>query len=197
MTAIRDLVGSTPRLLADLVRLATPTAGSRANAWRAGVADARRTDERARLGPGAKPTGSGAVLEALSEAECWEMLDTAVFGRLAFTAHSGAPVIVPVNHVVDGHDIVLRTGHGPKRAAALRGDLVAFEVDDIDPIARSGRSVVVTADARVVEDPTELSRLRALSLQPWAAGPRDDYVVLTPRHVAGRRLISRDRTSEG
>jgi len=165
--------------------------GAVTNARRALLFAAQLHEQRRRLAPGATPgplDEPGQMLQVIEPDQCWELLEGQPVGRLSFTAHSGVPVIVLVNYVVDRKTIVLRTGRGPKHSAAASGEVVAFETDDIDTVSRSGWSVVVVGDARVVTDPGERRRLSVLGLQPWASGPRDDYVVITPRNVAGRWL---------
>jgi nitroimidazol reductase NimA-like FMN-containing flavoprotein (pyridoxamine 5'-phosphate oxidase superfamily) len=125
-------------------------------------------------------------LAALSPAQCQELLASRSVGRLAYVARAGVPELVPVNYqLVDGA-IVLRTGPGPKLQAAERGELVAFEVDDVDESTHTGWSVVVLGRA---------GRLTAQELgaaagpQPWAGGPRQHLVRIVPRRTTGRRLL--------
>lgn len=147
----------------------------------------RRRDQ---LQPGAHPDGPGHWLEDLSVEHCWELLAAGNFGRLAFTAHSGAPVILPVNYAVHGQAIVIRTGPGPKLGAAGRADHVAFEIDEVDIGSRTGWSVVVSGRARHVRSEREREELDRVGVTPWAAGPRDEYVVIEPCHIAGRKLLA-------
>jgi nitroimidazol reductase NimA-like FMN-containing flavoprotein (pyridoxamine 5'-phosphate oxidase superfamily) len=126
-------------------------------------------------------------LDALSEEECWALLAGHSLGRLGFTAHSGLPVILPVNYALDGRDVLVRSGPGPKLGAAERGDTVAFEVDQVDLESRSGWSVVLTGRAHVVSPASQAER-RALALEPWPAGPRSALLRIRVQHVSGRRL---------
>lgn len=154
------------------------------------AAESRR--RRGQLEPGARPDGPGHWIEELPIEACWQLLQSAKFGRLAFTAHSGAPVILPVNYAVQGQAIVIRTGPGPKLGAAGRGDRVAFEIDEIDVTTRTGWSIVVTGCARQVRSDREREELDRAGVTPWAAGPRDEYVVIEPHHIAGRQLVAPD-----
>lgn len=144
--------------------------------------------DRERLHPGAPAAAGGPRLAALAAEECWALLATAPVGRLGFTAHSGAPVIVPVNVVVFGHSVAFRTGPGPKLLAAERGAAMVVEADSLDPGTRTGWSVCVHGHARRVVDPAQIRRLNNLGIEPWAGGPRDAFVVVRADHVAGRRL---------
>ncbi|MFP5219144.1 MAG: pyridoxamine 5'-phosphate oxidase family protein [Actinomycetes bacterium] len=123
----------------------------------------------------------------LTREECLALLPTVPVGRLVFTDRA-LPAIVPVNFVVDAGGIVVRTGAGSTLAAAVRGTVVAFEVDDFDRTARNGWCVIVTGQARQVTDPLELERLASLDLTPWAGGSKDHFVVVPVDLVSGRRV---------
>lgn len=122
----------------------------------------------------------------LSREECLALLPTVPVGRLVYTDRA-LPAVVPVNFVVDRSSIVVRTGAGSALAAAVRGSIVAFEVDEFDRAARNGWSVVVTGQARQVVEPEELARLTALDLAPYAPG-RHHFLVVPVELVNGRRV---------
>ena len=125
---------------------------------------------------------------SLTLEECYDLLSDGVVGRLAYVARAGVPDIAPVNYILDGRDILIRTGPGPKLQAAERRDVVAFEVDDIDVASRSGRSVVVVGRARRMS-PADQRRLdRPSEPTPWASGPRQELMRIQPTRVTGRRL---------
>ena len=126
-------------------------------------------------------------LEVLDHAECLRLLSTAVIGRLGLS--SGAlPLILPVNFVLDGDRILVRTSEGTKLDRALAKAVVAFEADDIDPLRHTGWSVAVTGVATVVTDPDDLARVRRLPLAHWAHGPGENVVALSLELVSGRRI---------
>jgi len=123
-------------------------------------------------------------LEVLDRAECLRLLRTASLGRIGITA-GALPTILPVNFRVDGERILFRTGVGTKLDAATRGAVVAFEVDDIDPMYHSGWSVVVTGVARAVDDPDD----QAVATTPrWAPLQSERLVEVSMDEVSGRRL---------
>ncbi|HET9075708.1 MAG TPA: pyridoxamine 5'-phosphate oxidase family protein [Acidimicrobiales bacterium] len=125
-------------------------------------------------------------LELLSEAECRRLLATEQVGRIGVSV-GALPAIFPVNYrMVDG-DIVFRTGDGLKRRAALRGSVVGFEVDRIDPETMSGWSVLVVGVANEIEVDAETAD-RYADITPWAAGDRQHLVSIHPEVVSGRRL---------
>lgn len=127
-------------------------------------------------------------LVMLDRAECLRLLGVAALGRVGLT--SGAlPAILPVNFWFDGDDILIRTSPGTKLEAATHDSVVAFEVDEIDPAAHTGWSVMVQGMARHVTDPAELARIQTLPLPRWAPGGADDNVVaIRPEIVSGRRI---------
>ena len=106
-----------------------------------------------------------AGLETLPFDMCLRLLASVPIGRLGFYA-DGEVVLLPVNHAVDGQDVVFRTASGSKLTAAEEQDLVAFEADDYDLRTRSGWSVLVTGRAVVVYDEAEVNRLDRLGLRP-------------------------------
>lgn len=128
-----------------------------------------------------------AKVQELTRDECLALLPTVPVGRLVFTERA-LPAIVPVNFVLDRGRIVIRTGATSSLAAALRGAVVAFEVDDFDRNARNGWSVTVTGRAREVSDPLELARVDELPLIPWVGGRLDHVITVPVDLVNGRRV---------
>ena len=126
-------------------------------------------------------------LEVPTREECLELVRRATIGRLAI--HSGAlPTIVPVNFILTDSGVVVRTAPGSKLDNALEHAVVAFEVDDVDPIRHIGWSVVITGLASEVTDPDELDAVRRLPLAHWAPGPANRYVCVSLDLVSGRRI---------
>ena len=125
-------------------------------------------------------------LEVLDRPEALQLLAGATIGRIGIHAKA-LPVVLPVNFYLDGDQIVIRTGKGSKLDAATRNAVVAFEVDDINPLYHSGWSVVITGIAREVTDPLELERLERLPLAHWAQ-TNGRYIAISTEIVSGRRL---------
>ncbi|HEX9889127.1 MAG TPA: pyridoxamine 5'-phosphate oxidase family protein [Nitriliruptorales bacterium] len=124
-------------------------------------------------------------LEVLGFDECLKLLASQPVGRLAFV-EAGEPVILPVNHAVDGLDVVFRTTTGSKLDAALRGSVVAFEVDGWDDLYRNGWSVLVRGRLEEV-DPDDVA---GVLLRPYANRvDRDRYVRIIADEVTGRRIV--------
>lgn len=131
-------------------------------------------------------------LVVLTRSESMELLAGSTFGRIALTA-GALPVILPVNYRLDGDRVVIRTNAGTKLAAATRHTVVAFEVDEIEPISHSGWSVLVQGMARAVHDATEVARLRRLRLAPWTPAATEHFVTISTEIVSGRRIPSAHR----
>src|SRR3954466_6782986 len=80
----------------------------------------------------------------LDSAEALRLLGSVSLGRVVFTLHA-LPTVRPVNHVLDGGDIVIRTHEGTALTSLTQradgpGVVVAYEADDIDAATRLGWS---------------------------------------------------------
>ncbi|MFF7211932.1 helix-turn-helix domain-containing protein [Streptomyces sp. NPDC008238] len=155
------------------------------------------TYEELAAGPREAPPGRGGpatrpVLQRLTEGECWERLGTHGIGRVAHTAGRGdeAPVLLPVNFLVDGNTVVYRTD--PAGAAAVGpGTRLAFEADFVDEQHRLGWSVLVTGTAERIGDSAVSDALgRRPGGEPWAGGTRDLWIRVVPGEVSGRAIRS-------
>lgn len=124
----------------------------------------------------------------LIPAECWQLLRGTSVGRVVFTMKA-LPAIRPVNHLVDGPLIVIRSHLGSAITGHASGDgaVVCFEADEIDPARHIGWSVVATGIARLVRDPGSADRFKE-ALEPWAAGAMDQVIAITPQTITGIRL---------
>jgi uncharacterized protein len=127
-------------------------------------------------------------LEVLSLAQCLSLLRSRPLGRLAYL-EAGQPTVVPVNHLVEGHGVVLRSLSGGKLDAAIVGQPVAFQLDDHDPSRGTGWSVLIRGRAELVDDHDQIVRY-ASELDSWAV---DDptagtWIRIVGDEVSGRRL---------
>jgi hypothetical protein len=127
-------------------------------------------------------------LTNLSRQDCLRLLGSVPLGRIVFTA-GALPAIRPVNHALVDDDIVIRTQLGSSIGTGARrgGVVVAYEADEIDLIAHTGWSVVVTGIAELVRDPDELVRY-AGAPAPWVDQPTDCVIRIRPELVNGYRL---------
>lgn len=125
----------------------------------------------------------------LTYRQCLEMLQEGTVGRVAFCTPAG-PEIVPLNYTIVDDALVFRTTPYSVLGTHGRDARMVFEVDRIDPRARTGTSVVAhgrcapvaAADRaliRVFHDP-----------DPWAAGARWLYLRLPWTSLSGRRIGS-------
>lgn len=137
-----------------------------------------------------EPVGT---FDELSLAECLGFLAGTSIGRIAVLA-GGYPLVFPVNYklverATGGPVIVLRTR--PGSTISQSGEAVGFEIDGIDTGAEAGWSVLVRGALHHVP----LDQLEALGPfadpHPWAAG-RDDWLIILPITVTGRRIVSGD-----
>jgi uncharacterized protein len=128
-------------------------------------------------------------LGVLSRQECLDRLAAARVGRVAFVSQ-GDPVILPVNHGMDGEAVIFRTAPGSKLLAADSEQAVAFEVDGYDADRRAGWSVLVRGVATTVEDQEEVKRLNLLGVWPWAdLVERTHWVRIRTYSITGRQTV--------
>ncbi len=129
-----------------------------------------------------------AGLEILHLGDCFRLLESVPIGRIGFVA-GGEVVMLPVNFLVDGQDVIFRTGAGSKLAGMEIGHFVGFEADSYHAATRSGWSVLLSGLAEIVESDDEAARLDALGLVPWGGAAEDRvWVRLRPTSVSGRRI---------
>ena len=129
-----------------------------------------------------------AGLEILPFADSLRLLDSVPVGRVGFLA-DGEIVILPVNHLMDGPDVIFRTGSGSKLSSVGGKNLIGFEADQYDARTRSGWSVVISGFTEVVESDAEIERFERLGLQSWGGADAGDphWVRIRPTSVTGRR----------
>lgn len=125
----------------------------------------------------------------LERQECLRRLAKVPVGRIVHTRQA-LPAVLPVNFCLD-HDgaVLLCTSAASELVRAVDGVVVAFEVDEVDPVAHSGWSVVVTGSASVVTDPAEHERLLRTGPRSWAPSPEEVFVRIEPELVTGRELV--------
>jgi uncharacterized protein len=131
------------------------------------------------------------LLEELAEEECLQLLASRSVGRIA-VVRDGRPHIFPVNYVLEGRTVGFRTDPGTKLAGAVLG-LVAFEIDDTDPLYHEGWSVVVEGVGREVTGGLDKisEQVTARHLEPWAAGAKEHWVAIFDPEISGRRIRHR------
>lgn len=125
----------------------------------------------------------------LGRAEALELLAGVPLGRVVFS-HRALPAVRPVNHILDGGHIVIRThsGAGILGPAAASG-VVAYEADQLDLQARTGWSVIVTGTASLVRDADEIAAYHK-ALTPWIGAEMDHVIRISADIVTGYRLTT-------
>ncbi|MEV0777437.1 pyridoxamine 5'-phosphate oxidase family protein [Streptomyces sp. NPDC050428] len=135
--------------------------------------------------PGQTSAGAHPRLMQLTERECWDRLDTHGVGRLGLLGDT-APVVVPVNYLVDGRSVVYRSRPGSV-AAVDAGTPLSFEADHLDEARTRGWSVLLTGTAEHVTDPVRTDALAdRTGSRPWAGGSRPLWIRLEPEQITGR-----------
>jgi hypothetical protein len=131
----------------------------------------------------------GLGLKQLGRDECLHLMTSVPVGRIIYTRQA-LPAVELVNFAVDNDDIIIRTDHSGKLAAATRGAVVAFEADSLDTERHVGWSVTVIGQAQEVTDPDEIGRLEHLGLRSWAPGDREHFIRIRPGILNGCRLAA-------
>jgi hypothetical protein len=137
--------------------------------------------------PGQGRAGRHPALEALTQEHCEAHLGAGGVGRVVYSTERG-PVALPVNFEFTDGNIVLSTDL-TKAHHLEEQPVVGFEIDRVDEAMSEGWSVLVSGQARRVDDPDEVLRLSSLDLEPWAGGPRHALVKITPVTVTGRVIV--------
>lgn len=130
----------------------------------------------------------------LGPEESFRLLASVPVGRVVFS-YEALPAIRPVNHIVDDGKVLIRTHDGAAIIpTALRQAVVAYEADELDPVRRTGWSVIVTGMAAFVTEPDRLETYRD-RLQSWMDGALDYVIEIVPGQVTGIRIV--DEESDG
>lgn len=116
--------------------------------------------------------------------ECWELLRSEEFGRLAF--HLAEQVhITPINYAVDGDTLLFRTAEGSKLLAVVMNPDIAFEIDRYTE--DTAWSVILRGTARQLDEHDE-HRAENVPLRPWVPTLKYNVVEITPTEISGRRF---------
>ena len=124
---------------------------------------------------------------ALDDIECRRLLTTPDFGRLVFT-HGALPVVQPVRFCVHDGQVVIPTREGGQLSRAVRGAVVAFEVDYLDGMTGAGWTVTAVGPAHVLSDPDDIAAAALLGLRTWVPTARYSYVAVQIGILRGYRV---------
>lgn len=135
--------------------------------------------------PSAEPARREPV--ELGRDECLAFLRSVRVGRVILHGSEPGPAaVLPVNFVLEGDQVVLRTGDGVILAAARRGAHVTFQADAIEQTEGGrGWSVTVSGPAQEATG-TVLHWLNQLPLAPLAGGSREHHVLIPIQTAEGR-----------
>jgi nitroimidazol reductase NimA-like FMN-containing flavoprotein (pyridoxamine 5'-phosphate oxidase superfamily) len=132
-------------------------------------------------------TTQSAPLVRMTEAEALELLGTQQVGRLVYTRRA-LPAVTPVNFVLRDDAIWIWTASVGSMAQAVRGAVVAFEVDQLDEASRSGWSVVALGVAELVVNRPEIERAMQVGPEPWVSGRKEHLLRIPLKMISGRRI---------
>ena len=138
----------------------------------------------------------GPVLDRLDEAECLRLISPGGIGRIVYMGRYGLTVL-PVNYKLHGGSILFRTGQDSPTGEDLQTGIahaeyqVAFEIDNFNPAAHEGWSVLIHGPAHQMTTDAERALVEESGVEPWGPGPKELAIRITPDRIAGRRLRQR------
>lgn len=119
---------------------------------------------------------------------CIDHLEEAPYSRIAFVVDD-EPVVLPVNHLLQGGAIYLQAAPGSKLGSAAAGQIVVIQADEGDAERRLAWSVMVRGRASIVTADAELEALHAADFQPWALPEDRSFWIRVDVHdIDGRRI---------
>jgi hypothetical protein len=132
-------------------------------------------------------------MEILPRAHCLRLLASRHVGRVGVSRHA-LPMILPVPYRMLGEDVVFATATGSKSIARPDENVIAFEVDDVDPVSRSGWSILIVGVARPLDERgPDWQAAIGLDLHPWLGHHAAQLMRLPSDRLTGRRLTGTDR----
>jgi uncharacterized protein len=129
------------------------------------------------------------LLRDIEPSRCIQLLQSVRYGRLA-TIDAGEPLLVVVNHLVDGGDVYIRTRPEARLARLTESGRVVravYEVDSAFPAGESGWSVMARGWLTREYGEKRAAALRS-RLTAWAQGERDVVLHLEVQELTGRSV---------
>jgi hypothetical protein len=80
------------------------------------------------------------------------------------------------------------TRAGSKLSRAVRGAVVAFEVDCVNPLTKTGWTITTVGPAHVLTEPHDIAAAEQLGLQTWIPSSPYSYVAVEIGALHGYRV---------
>jgi len=129
------------------------------------------------------------MIRVLDEQACLDLVRAQTVGRLGFVA-DGRVQVIPVNYLVDGHAVVIRTAAGGvlTRVSAETAE-VAFEVDHHDNVGGHGWSVLMNGPLTPMTEAEMAAVEGGGRVLPWAGSERTLPLRFAIASVTGRHVV--------
>ena len=129
---------------------------------------------------------TGGHFHTMTAERCRALLASRRQGRIAWESPDG-PQLLPVSYGLYNGQVAFRTSPYGVLSELKEPTRVAFEIDDIDPEAGTGWSVLVRGRAEAVTSSRELTMLWTSETGvPWAPGTRNLYILISEHTISGR-----------
>lgn len=128
------------------------------------------------------------TVDTLDDSACRKLLGTAPMGRVGFSDRA-LPRILPVHCTLRDDEVVLARRNGATLDIRPH-EIVAFEVDDYDPVTREGWCVSLVGTCRVISDGEEIAELDALDFAPWDSDEGTVYIAISIGLLRGRAVTA-------
>lgn len=134
------------------------------------------------------------VTERLDKNECLHLLASRRVGRLGYTSREG-PAVTPVVYKLHDGSVVFHPLEGTGAEEDLRTGIekaeyeVAFEIDQLDPLAGWGWAVMVVGPAHFVDTEAERASIAGAGDDPfpWLEAEGAPLMRVHPSRFRGRR----------
>ncbi|SJN27587.1 DNA-binding protein [Microbacterium esteraromaticum] len=130
------------------------------------------------------------MISALDEQESFALLSAASIGRVGLV-RDGRVEIIPVNYLMDGHDVIVHTRDDGILSHLPEQSDVAFEVDHHDDLGGTAWSVLLSGRVIVVPENEQKQLSGVDRVRPWAGGERSLCLRLVVERISGRRVSRR------
>ncbi|MDQ1661307.1 MAG: hypothetical protein QOJ68_1287 [Blastococcus sp.] len=127
------------------------------------------------------------VAVSLDHAECRRLLATVEFGRLIFT-RGALPAVHLTRFCLRGGQLLMPTHAGSGLVRAVRGAVVAFQADCVEPLTKTGWSITAVGPAHVLTEPQDIAAGERLGLQTWIPAAPYSYIAVEIGLLHGHRV---------